>query len=498
MGAPQARWYSPGGWGVKAFRYSAPGWGVGEVWLDGERVVWHEAPARGRPGRWRLASAASASSAYFAGEPVTFDDVELDLEEYSDFHRELAPPSGACPAGRSSPTESWLRSPAGRRPPRGRHVLRPQPARDRHPVPPGRRGGRARVLRGARRRLQAAPARARGMVGRCRCPRTSARSSRRSTRSGRAAGSRSSPRSYEPPARCTCAAAVRSPAPRRRQPRGRARVFALLRGFGVGAEIRTYRRRAFGQEPRYELHLGDDPRAVQTLNEAGVLDAGSLPFDEPPRRVVARSCCRAAYLRGALLAAGSVSGPRNAHLELRTATPTADVPRGPRTGRGDRATRRRARPPCRRLREGRERDRRAARLRRRARRGARARGERGRRRHAAIGRTGSRTPTTRTSSGQSRSAQAQVRAIRRRSNGRTLETLPPDLREIAELRLRHPDAPSASSPRAAGRPRRRRPSTAGSNASSASRRPTAPADEPSDQASTDRHERTARANSAIR
>ena len=38
--------------------------------------------------------------------------------------------------------------------------------------------------------------------------------------------------------------------------------------------------------------------------------------------MVARPCCRAAYLRGAFLAAGSVSGPRNAHLELRSATAT--------------------------------------------------------------------------------------------------------------------------------------------------------------------------------
>ncbi len=56
------------------------------------------------------------------------------------------------------------------------------------------------------------------------------------------------------------------------------------------------------------------------LNEAGVLDSSLAPSDEPPRRVVARSCCRASYLRGALLAGGSVSGPRRAHLELRAAT----------------------------------------------------------------------------------------------------------------------------------------------------------------------------------
>jgi DNA-binding protein WhiA len=98
------------------------------------------------------------------------------------------------------------------------------------------------------------------------------------------------------------------------------RTFALLRGFGVGAEIRTYRRRAFGRDIRFELHVGDDPRALQVLNEAGVLDASLGPAGQPPRRVVARSCCRAAYLRGALLAAGSVTGPRHPQLELRAGT----------------------------------------------------------------------------------------------------------------------------------------------------------------------------------
>jgi cell division protein WhiA len=98
------------------------------------------------------------------------------------------------------------------------------------------------------------------------------------------------------------------------------RAFALLRGFGVAAEVRAYRRRAFGKETRFELHLGDDPRVLQVLNEAGVLDASLVPAERPPRRVVARSCCRAAYLRGALLAAGSASGPRGAHLELRAST----------------------------------------------------------------------------------------------------------------------------------------------------------------------------------
>ncbi len=98
------------------------------------------------------------------------------------------------------------------------------------------------------------------------------------------------------------------------------RAFALVRSFGASAEIRTYRRPAFGREMRFEVHLADGPRTLQVLNEAGVVDARLAPLGEPPQRVVARSCCRAAYLRGAFLAAGSVSGPRGPHLELRTAT----------------------------------------------------------------------------------------------------------------------------------------------------------------------------------
>jgi DNA-binding protein WhiA len=95
------------------------------------------------------------------------------------------------------------------------------------------------------------------------------------------------------------------------------RAFSLLRAYGVPCEIRTFRRRAFDRASRFQLHLEDDARALQVLNEAGILDAKLAPLERPPRRVVVRSCCRAAYLRGVFLAAGSASGPRNAHLELR-------------------------------------------------------------------------------------------------------------------------------------------------------------------------------------
>src|ERR671935_2608207 len=97
------------------------------------------------------------------------------------------------------------------------------------------------------------------------------------------------------------------------------RAFSLLRSFGVASEIRTYQRRAFDGATRYQLHVAGDEHALQVLHEAGVLSSRLTPLASPPRRVVARSCCRGAYLRGALLGGGSLSGPRSPHLELRTA-----------------------------------------------------------------------------------------------------------------------------------------------------------------------------------
>jgi DNA-binding protein WhiA len=99
------------------------------------------------------------------------------------------------------------------------------------------------------------------------------------------------------------------------------RAFSLLRAFGVSSEIRTYQRRAFEGGTRYQLHVGGDEHALQVLHEAGILSARLTPLTSPPRRVVARACCRAAYLRGALLGGASLSGPRSPHLELRSAEP---------------------------------------------------------------------------------------------------------------------------------------------------------------------------------
>jgi cell division protein WhiA len=98
------------------------------------------------------------------------------------------------------------------------------------------------------------------------------------------------------------------------------RAFSLLRDFAVRSEIRTYRRTAFDRATRYQVHVAGSDRALQVLHEAGVITHRLGPLERPPRRIVARGCCRGAYLRGALLGGGSLSGPRSPHLELRAAS----------------------------------------------------------------------------------------------------------------------------------------------------------------------------------
>lgn len=98
------------------------------------------------------------------------------------------------------------------------------------------------------------------------------------------------------------------------------RAFALLRDEGIRSEIRTYSRRAFDRATRYQLHVEGGGAALEVLAAAGVIDVRHAPLERPPRRVVARACCRRAYLRGAFLGGGSLTTRRSAHLELRTAS----------------------------------------------------------------------------------------------------------------------------------------------------------------------------------
>jgi methylated-DNA-[protein]-cysteine S-methyltransferase len=76
---------------VTRVAYEADGWGVGEVWLDGAVVVWHElpTPTRNAPAtglhRSNPVALITRLQRYFAGEPETFDDVAVDLEYETPF-----------------------------------------------------------------------------------------------------------------------------------------------------------------------------------------------------------------------------------------------------------------------------------------------------------------------------------------------------------------------------------------------------------------------------
>ncbi len=95
-------------------RYEAKSWGVGELWLEGDRLLWAMHPVAKRPVRGadqgrgfrgnrevppRARDLAGRFAAYFAGKDVSFDDVEIDLEEETPFGRRMAEVLRALPRG---------------------------------------------------------------------------------------------------------------------------------------------------------------------------------------------------------------------------------------------------------------------------------------------------------------------------------------------------------------------------------------------------------------
>jgi len=87
--------------GVTRVAYEADGWGVGELWLDGDLVVWHELP--------RATTTAQVTHCYlpvvervqryFAGEPVDLSEVPVDLEYETPFLERCARALRSVPRG---------------------------------------------------------------------------------------------------------------------------------------------------------------------------------------------------------------------------------------------------------------------------------------------------------------------------------------------------------------------------------------------------------------
>jgi len=81
--------------------YEVEGWGVAELVLEDGVVVWHELPWPKKNGHAKVSRLPLVErlQAYFAGEPVSFDDVPVDLEYDTPFLTRCAEALHAIPRG---------------------------------------------------------------------------------------------------------------------------------------------------------------------------------------------------------------------------------------------------------------------------------------------------------------------------------------------------------------------------------------------------------------
>ena len=84
---------------VSGITYEVDGWGVGKLWLEGDRLLHHDLPRPGdepTEGSHRLAERLKA---YFAGADDAFADVELDIGFDTPFQRAVAETLRSIPRG---------------------------------------------------------------------------------------------------------------------------------------------------------------------------------------------------------------------------------------------------------------------------------------------------------------------------------------------------------------------------------------------------------------
>jgi hypothetical protein len=96
------------------------------------------------------------------------------------------------------------------------------------------------------------------------------------------------------------------------------KMFTYLKDlFGVTVELRVEKAARLRGHNCYCLYLDEGERTVQILNELGLIDDSLRPVLGVPARIIRRYCCGIAYLRGAFLGGGYVSRPdQPAHIEI--------------------------------------------------------------------------------------------------------------------------------------------------------------------------------------
>lgn len=87
-------------------------------------------------------------------------------------------------------------------------------------------------------------------------------------------------------------------------------------------DVNVQRRRQLRKNLTYTVHAAAQEGLAPLLQRLGLIDAAGLPVAELPEALLARDHCRRAYLRGVFLARGWVSGPeRDHHLEITAGDP---------------------------------------------------------------------------------------------------------------------------------------------------------------------------------
>jgi len=86
--------------GMDVFAYDAPAWGVGELYFTSGRLLYHELPRAGSSTAERGGHPlAEQVEAYFRGERVSFEDVELEADWGTPFQQALAEALRGIPWG---------------------------------------------------------------------------------------------------------------------------------------------------------------------------------------------------------------------------------------------------------------------------------------------------------------------------------------------------------------------------------------------------------------
>jgi DNA-binding protein WhiA len=100
-------------------------------------------------------------------------------------------------------------------------------------------------------------------------------------------------------------------------------VYSQFKAYGAECDLLTRREPRFGRRLVYEVRVKGTPPALQILNEMGALNDNFQLDPGISKRLVKRSCCRSAFIRGCLIGAGSANSPqREAHLEIITSHQT--------------------------------------------------------------------------------------------------------------------------------------------------------------------------------